>query len=74
MATVNGGFYKSHVERTAAEPRRPGVHQVELQRVDQVNDNVRLLRLGVSDPHGIEVVTFEQKHIGLSSSTNTPTM
>jgi len=74
MATVNSGFYKSHVERTAAEPRRPSVHQVELQRVDQVNDNVRLLRLGVSDPRGVEVVTLEQTHIGLSSHTNTSMM
>lgn len=56
MATVNNGFYKTHTERTAAEPRRPSVHQVELSRVDQINDSVRLLRLKIADQtRGIEV-------------------
>jgi len=35
----------SHEQRTAAEPRALGFHNVRLSRVDQVNDRVRLLRL-----------------------------
>jgi len=65
MATVHSGIYKNHQERTAAEPRRPNVHQVELARIDQVNDSVRLLRLRVADQaRGVEVSTPSPSPLG----------
>jgi len=35
----------SHVERTAAEPRDDTLHRVLLKRIDQINSEIRLLRL-----------------------------
>ncbi|KAI0834207.1 hypothetical protein F5Y06DRAFT_279679 [Hypoxylon sp. FL0890] len=40
----------SHVERTAAEPRDKSLHTVTLAEVTQINDQIRLLRLGLSAP------------------------
>ena len=34
-----------HEERTAAEPREHGMHKVILDRIEEVNTNIRLLRL-----------------------------
>ena len=34
-----------HEERTAAEPREHGMHKVILDRIEQVNTNIRLLQL-----------------------------
>ncbi|KAF2234302.1 ferredoxin reductase-like protein [Viridothelium virens] len=39
----------SHEERTAAEPREDGLHPVKLNRIEQVNESIRLLRLSVLD-------------------------
>ncbi|KAL9094524.1 MAG: hypothetical protein Q9165_003083 [Trypethelium subeluteriae] len=47
MATVRENL--SHEERTAAEPRDDGLHPVTLSKIEQVNDSIRLLRLGVLD-------------------------
>lgn len=37
-----------HSERTAAEKREAELHHVIISKIDQVNDNIRLLRLQVS--------------------------
>ena len=37
--------YLNHEERTAAEPREHGMHSVILDGIDQVNSNIRLLKL-----------------------------
>ena len=37
--------YLNHEERTAAEPREHGMHSVIIDSIDQINSNVRLLRL-----------------------------
>ena len=34
-----------HEERTAAEPREHGMHKVILDRIEEVNTNIRLLKL-----------------------------
>ena len=34
-----------HEERTAAEPREHGMHRVILDRIEEVNTNIRLLKL-----------------------------
>ncbi|KAF6240531.1 hypothetical protein HO173_001199 [Letharia columbiana] len=36
----------SHEERTAADRREPGLHTVVLDKIEQVNMNIRLLKLG----------------------------
>ncbi len=41
-----------HEERTAAEPREHGMHKVILDRIKEVNTNIRLLRLKMH--HGDE--------------------
>lgn len=43
MATVRSSM--SHEERTAHELRAKSIEQVTLSRIDQINDNIRLLRL-----------------------------
>ena len=35
----------SHKERTAADCREPGMHTVVLDKIEQVNNNIRLLEL-----------------------------
>ena len=35
----------SHLERTSADPREPIIHSVVVQRIQQANDNVRLITL-----------------------------
>ena len=34
-----------HEERTAAEPREHGMHKVVLDRIEEINTNIRLLKL-----------------------------
>ena len=34
-----------HEERTAAEPREHGIHKVILDRIEEINTNIRLLKL-----------------------------
>ena len=34
-----------HEERTAAEPREYGMHKVILDRIEEINTNIRLLKL-----------------------------
>ncbi|KAF4982005.1 hypothetical protein FZEAL_2255, partial [Fusarium zealandicum] len=41
MSTSRSG----HLERTAQEPRDQGLHVVRLDRIDQVNERIRLFRL-----------------------------
>ena len=36
---------KDHAERTAAEPRQPNIHEVELKRITPVNKTIRLFQL-----------------------------
>lgn len=36
----------SHEERTAADRREPGMQTVILDKIEQVNQNIRLLQLG----------------------------
>lgn len=38
-----------HEERTADEPRDPNVHTIILQRVDQLNRNIKLFTLSAKD-------------------------
>lgn len=38
-----------HEERTAAEPREHGMHKVILDRIEEVNTNIRLLKLRTHD-------------------------
>ncbi|OHW96684.1 NADH-cytochrome b-5 reductase [Colletotrichum incanum] len=45
---------ESHIERTAAEPRDPSLHTVTVSRVDQVNESIRLFRLGIREGSSIE--------------------
>ena len=45
MATPAERKTLSHLERTAAEPRDSDLHPVILKRIDQFNDQIRLLRL-----------------------------
>jgi ferredoxin-NADP reductase len=45
MATPAERKTLSHVERTAAQPRDNSTHRVILKRVDQINSDIRLLRL-----------------------------
>ena len=35
----------SHEERTAADCREPGMHTVVLEKIEQVNQHIRLLQL-----------------------------
>ncbi|MCJ1355224.1 MAG: hypothetical protein MMC33_005215 [Icmadophila ericetorum] len=44
---MSSGGRLSHAERTALEPRESDIHRVILKRIDQVNHNIRLLRLGI---------------------------
>ncbi|OTA52063.1 hypothetical protein K449DRAFT_457422 [Hypoxylon sp. EC38] len=46
MAEVKSG----HLERTASEPRDKSLHTVTLAEVNQINDQIRLFRLELSDP------------------------
>jgi len=49
-------LYQSHEERTAGQPRRGGLHAVVVKHVDEVNENIRLLRLKIIDQQrGVEV-------------------
>jgi len=49
-------LYQSHEERTAEQPRRGGLHAVVVKQVDEVNKNIRLLRLNIIDQQrGVEV-------------------
>ena len=41
-----------HEERTAAEPREHGMHKVILDRIEEINTNIRLLKLRMH--HGDE--------------------
>ena len=45
MATPAERKTLSHVERTVTEPRDESLHKVILQRIDQINSEIRLLRL-----------------------------
>jgi NAD(P)H-flavin reductase len=45
MATPAESKKLSHVERTAAEPRDESIHRVTLKKIDQINSEIRLLRL-----------------------------
>ncbi|KAI9681321.1 MAG: hypothetical protein M1817_002604 [Caeruleum heppii] len=55
MATVAATLPSpSHLERTAQEPRHDGIHRVLLRDVIQATDTVRLLRLGIVSPQGIQ--------------------
>lgn len=45
MATPTDRKTLSHIERTAAEPRDPSLHRVTLKTIDQINSEIRLLRL-----------------------------
>ncbi|KAI0124345.1 NADH-cytochrome b-5 reductase [Xylariales sp. AK1849] len=47
---------KSHLERTAAEPRDKSLRTVLLKKVDQVNDQIRLFRLEI--PNGGPPIRF----------------
>ncbi|KAK2045291.1 NADH-cytochrome b-5 reductase [Colletotrichum somersetense] len=44
----------SHIERTAAEPRDPSLHTVSLNRVEEVNESIRLFRLGICEGSSIK--------------------
>ncbi|EFQ26138.1 NADH-cytochrome b-5 reductase [Colletotrichum graminicola M1.001] len=44
----------SHIERTAAEPRDPSLHTVVLNRVEEVNESIRLFRLGIFEGSSIK--------------------
>lgn len=46
--TVMNASSVPHTERTAAEKREADLHHVILSKIDQVNDDIRLLRLQVS--------------------------
>ncbi|CCF46880.1 oxidoreductase NAD-binding domain-containing protein 1 [Colletotrichum higginsianum] len=43
------------MERTAAEPRHPSLHVVTVSRIDQVNQDIRLFRLGIREGSSIKV-------------------
>ena len=45
MATAAERKALSHVERTASEPRDESLHKALLRRIDQINSEIRLLRL-----------------------------
>ncbi|KAK8228547.1 hypothetical protein BKA81DRAFT_375349 [Phyllosticta paracitricarpa] len=39
----------SHEERTSAEPRQQGIHFVNIAKIEEVNSDIRLLKLSVQD-------------------------
>ncbi|KAM7204390.1 hypothetical protein V8F33_001692 [Rhypophila sp. PSN 637] len=43
-----------HLERTVDEPRERTLHQVVIREIDQINSTIRLFRLEIPDPNGIE--------------------
>ncbi|GAB7358387.1 hypothetical protein MBLNU230_g2456t2 [Neophaeotheca triangularis] len=49
MATVNNSI--PHTERTSTEPRENRIEPVILSKIDQVNENIRLLKLTPVDPN-----------------------
>lgn len=44
----------SHEERTATEPREKNIHKVILQKIETVNENIRLIRLKISNEKHLE--------------------
>ncbi|KAK1723714.1 NADH-cytochrome b-5 reductase [Colletotrichum acutatum] len=54
MGKEPGETSTSHIERTAAQPRDSTLHSVTLVRVNAVNENIRLFRLGVKEGSRIE--------------------
>ncbi|KAK1968248.1 NADH-cytochrome b-5 reductase [Colletotrichum sublineola] len=44
----------SHIERTAAEPRDHSLHTVAVNRVEEVNESIRLIRLGICEGSSIK--------------------
>jgi len=55
----------THEERTAAELRQPGLHTVVLDKIDQVNHNIRLLQLKPSTPEAKK--SIKVKHLNACS-------
>lgn len=46
----------SHEERTSQEPRQHGLHLVNVAKIEQVNPDIRLFKLGVQDrENGLKV-------------------
>ncbi|KAF4785262.1 hypothetical protein HER10_EVM0004380 [Colletotrichum scovillei] len=54
MGKESGETSTSHTERTAAQPRDSTLHSVTLVRVNAVNEEIRLFRLGVKEGSRIE--------------------
>ncbi|KAK1717200.1 NADH-cytochrome b-5 reductase [Colletotrichum lupini] len=54
MGKEVGETSTSHTERTAAQPRDSTLHSVTLVRVNAVNEEIRLFRLGVKEGSRIE--------------------
>lgn len=44
----------SHPERTAAEPREAKIHQVVLHEYENVNEDVRIIRLTIPEGRNVE--------------------
>ncbi|KAK2001996.1 NADH-cytochrome b-5 reductase [Colletotrichum falcatum] len=44
----------SHIERTAAEPRDTSLHTVTVSQVEEVNESIRLFRLGICEGSSIQ--------------------
>lgn len=48
-AAIRRSMGSSHEERTATEPRGKNSHKVILQKIENVNENIRLIRLEIPD-------------------------
>ena len=44
----------SHEERTATVPREKSIHRVILDKIETVNESIRLIRLKIPDHENIE--------------------
>lgn len=52
----------SHEERTAVEPRGAAIHAVDIERIEQVNDIIRVIQLAIRDKENGVKVRSRLKH------------
>lgn len=55
-ATTRWRMSTTHEERTALELRQARLHQVYVDKITLVNDDVRLIRLAIADSQSLEQV------------------